>query len=385
MNDFLSDNKRHLKRPIVLFGLFLFIASGFFVYYYNKPERRAIREFTKVSKIYQIQTPDDVNFPQTARALEGFLNDQARNLSATNEGIAKLLLADSLSEVDLQRSIQLKKAIALEEGYPPFTRAIAINYIVDAYDTGFFHKDFAKDLIFSGKDFEKFLSESNGDERLALRKLNEWSNTIYPNSIASFRIAKWYSERIFREPAMSQDKKGEIMREVNKYISSGDSFLPQLKNRAARLGLAYELKARALHLAGKIDEADIAFQKALNAYDRPPRNIFQIVHKAYSKLYYASFLYRHYELSSRSEEIINMLRSLYAYLSTPQEPAKKNVGLVAFLIEARDSESDDYPFSDFTKRDIEAIGKIYPEFGILVSQLSLSEYVKGHPLESQLK
>lgn len=366
------------KYIIVVATAILLLAGGGFYYYSTQPQRR----FEEITQKVINFTPENADFVQASNDLESLLSSS--KLSLEQRAFAEVMLGDSLSEIDRNRATQLLKDIARNPEYQAGLRARALTYIADHYELDFIDENFAKEAIFTGEIFENFLLEAGGDERLAMRKLNEWSNALFPNVVANYRIAQWYGSEIGK--VSSEDEKRELRDKMTAYLAEGDRLFSEYKDRLTpnRIGIVLEAKARALHLAGKREEAKRFFQMAIAEYLRPPRTIFQVVHLAQTKLYYVAFLARNYG-TTRAEEIRSVLQPMYNYLSTPQPPEKRNVRLVSFLIAARDSKSPHYPAPDFNKNDIELISQIYPEFGLLINKLNLAEYVKGHPLESYIR
>ncbi len=371
--------------------LLLLAIAGIGVYYYQSQkesaERQAHEEYQKVTQEYEALTRTNVNFNEASKELEAALERYPDGVVSRSRGITKIMLGDSLSEIDPQKGTEILKEVARNSEYPADIRARAINFIVNDYELNFIDRDFAVHVIFTGDNFEKLLTESNGDEELAMRKLNEWSSALSPGVIANYRIAKWYADHLYRSPTMPEDKKTELTIKMNEHVSFGDTLLSRYKNIMApqRIGLAYELKARIIYLSGgDTSEADEFYKLAIETYLLPPQNIFQTVYLTRSSLYRVAFLTRNYGVE-REEYIKRILNHYYEYLSVPQAPEKRNVRLVSFLIAARDSKQMDYPNVDFNRTDIENIKKYHPKFGALIDTLDLKEYVKGHPIETQLK
>lgn len=367
---------------IVLLSVLILAIGGAIFYYYNQPEQRASR----IQENFFSTTSKNANFFTTAKDMENLLKDASSSLSLETEAEVKTLLGDSLSETDRRRGTELLKEVARNLRYSNSIRVRALTYIADHYELDFTDSNFAKDVTFTGENFANLISESGGDVGLAMRKLNEWSNALLPNLTANYRIALWYAEEIYKNAPLPPDKKKSLFEQMNIHLAEGDRILEQVKttHSPVRLAIAYALKGRIIYLSGGDKaEANKFFQLAMKEYGRPPVTIFQAVHYGYDSLYYAVFLERQFG-QKYNQDIIKLLRQEYMYLSTPQRPEKRNIRFVSFLIAARDSKAPDYPAPDFTKTDIENIGKIYPEFGKLINKLNLREYVNGHPAEAYI-
>jgi hypothetical protein len=374
--------------------------GGFYLYQYALENQRALEERAvadralALSEFRQVVVygygeirPENVDFLQAGRELEALLNRHQDTLPPLERSTTKIMLADSLSEIDRARGAAILKEVALNEAYPAGSRALAISFIVNDYELDFIDRDFAEKELFTGPVFGDLLREANGDVELAVRKLNEWAVAIFPYEIiARYRIARWYAAELYKNPQMPTAQRLEFQGQVNRYLAEGDRLLERFKNvmPAQRLGLAYELKARATYLSGgSVDEAGRLFRLAAEAYLGPPHNIFQMVYLMRSGLYHAAFLQKNYG-PARAEEIRAILGHYYRYLATPRPPPERNVRLVSFLIAARDSDRPDYPAVDFNRAVLDSLFEIYPEFEVVVNGLDLKEYVKGHPLEAQL-
>jgi len=372
-------NKRKSLVIALLAALILVVGIGGTIFYYNKPEQKASR----IQEKFFSTTPQNVDFFTTAKNMANFLENSSSFISPETEGEIKVLLGNSLSETDRQRGTELLKEVARNPKYSNAVRVRALTYIADHYGLDFTDQNFAKEVTFIGDSFGNLLSESGGDVGLAMRKLNEWSNTLLPNLTATYRIALWYAEEVYKNKSLSLEEKAVLLKQMDTYLAEGDKIFEKVKDTHApvRIAMAYALKARAVYLSGgDTSEADNLFQLAMKEYRRQPFTIFQLIYLTSDSMYYAAFLARQ-SGQTQGPNVTNLLQPVYTYLAAPQVPEKRNVRFVSFLTAARDSKTADYPAPDFNGTDIENIGKAYPEFGQLVDKLDLREYVKGHPAE----
>lgn len=393
----MEAQKRVFNKKIIIGVLLVVLAiAGAGVYYWQYQKTPTDEQVTHKAHInvlqeYRAVDSQNVDFFKISRDFEeAFIRYPTAFDSKESEAISKIAWADSLSEIDRKKGIVILKEVALNPEYPNKFREKAIRFIVNDYELDFIDSGFAEQNIFTGEFFENFLIDADGDVKLAIRKLNEWGNSLFPGIITSYRIAKWYASQIYQNQSLSDTEKNSLLNKMNEYVAMGDNFMQQYGDRMLRQrqGLAYELKARIIHLsAGDKEQADkffkMSMQAYMQAYESPLDNVYQIVYRARHRLYYAAFLARNYGVD-RTEDIQRLLKPIYDYLSVFQEPRQRNVRMVSFLIAARDSTSADYPFIDFNKTDIEAIKKIYPEFGAIIDKLDFLEYIKGHPLEMQI-
>lgn len=363
------------------------LVGGLFFYKTYRVQKAAYDAYQKTVANYKALKPGATDFVSVGSEFEAILGQYPGVLSKRDESIAKIMLADSLSEVDRKRGTDILKSVARDESYPADKRANAILFIVNDYELDFIDRNFAEREIFSGPVFEDFLREANGNVELAIRKLNEWAIDIFPNEIIGrYRVAKWYAAELYKNPDMPELQRAEFLGQVNRYLAAGDQLLERYRDLIPiqRQGLAYELKARSIYLSGgPISEAEQFFKLAIETYRQPPQSIFQRVYITRSSLYYASFLALSYG-RVRADDIRAILKYYYDYLVTQHSPLERNVRLVSFLIAARDSDSIDYPAVDFNNNDLQRLYQFYPELEPVIDSLKLKEYIKGHPLEQQL-
>lgn len=361
---------------ISIFALILIIAAVVAYFWSSEP-----KELKKAQIAYYTNTAG-INREERVKTLEEAVKISDR-LNDEQESTAKIMLADSLGEIDRVRSLELFKEVAINEAFPKGNRSLAINMILDNIELDFIENNFLKSRIFKGGAFGELLQSSNGDVNLAVRKLNEWSVNLFPNTIAHYRLAKWYAAEIYKNTGGNQNA---LKQEVSHHLAAGDALFEKYKNNIhpTRRGIAYETKARALRLSGgSPDKIREYFRLAGVAYLEEPQTIFQIVHLTMMRLYRAAYLAETFG-ETETEFIRKNLESTVEYLKTPQPVEHRNVRLVSFLIAARDSRDATYPSVDLSNLHIVKIGDVYPEFKDTVNTLDLREYAKDHPLETEI-
>ena len=375
------------KKKSVFFAalvLALVAASGG-VYYGQRyaSERRVLKKYRETPQRGSSLTEGNIDWLKTGQELKTLLIQYPDAVSKRDEGVARLKLADVTRLSDRKGSMGLLKEIAADSSYPNPTRSAAINLLVDAYEElNFLGPNFEKqeDIIFSGERFGGLLNSAGGDMRLAIQKLNEWSLEVSPNAIAHYRLARWFAEELYQNP--NHSKRDSYSTSIGNHIAAGDSLLlSDSTSKLSRVGLAYGLRARALHIAGRNTEAEESFKKSHEVLRTEPITIFQQVHLVQNAVFYSAFLSRVYG-QNRAEEIQFLLSRIYDYFETTPEPDRRNMSLVSLFVAARDSVDVGYPFVDFDRSDIERFYKIYPRTKKITEDLDFSEYIKGHPLEA---
>ncbi|MFH1990605.1 MAG: hypothetical protein ABIJ19_02000 [Patescibacteria group bacterium] len=373
----------------VLFALLLLFGIGGAFYYFQYSERKSqqlfLQRYEQSINSYRSLTPENVDFKKTADELGMLLKDsRISGLNLQEIGRLRIAYADSLNEIDPVEGTLVLKELAADLRYPNDVRYTAVNYIVNDYEIAPDY-EFAKKYIFTGEPYKNFLQDN--DVELAIRRLNEWSDEILPNVIANYRIAKWYASQIYQNPSLSPSDKNQFLNEMNDRLNKADELFSQYKNIMSNraIGLAYELKARTIYLAGESgykEKTKEFFNESFKSLTSPPRSIFQAVYFTRASLYRLAFMAREYsDTQVEIERIKSNLKFLSDYLEAAQEPKQRNVRLVKFLITARDSINPKYPSPDFNQEDIKNLSRIDERFKKVIESLNYLEYIKGHPIE----
>ena len=395
-------NRKKIILIVSFLLLLIFSSTGVFYYFqyrehenqqYREHENQQYREHEnqqlflqqhqQIINSFNSMTVENVDFKKIADELGALLKDpRINNLDLQKIAQLKIAYADSLSENEPLERLLVLKEVAVDSRYPNHLRSKAINFIVDDYELAPDY-EFAQKYIFIGEPFKNFLQ--GDDIELAIRRLNEWSDEVSPNVIANYRIAKWYASQIYQNQQLSLQNKNQLLSEMHKRLKKADELFIRHKNTTpnGRIGLAYELKARTIYMAGEPgykEKTEEFFDKSINALEAPPNSIFQLVYLNRAALYYLAFLAREYD-DTQAERIRRHLKFFSDYLETPQEPRLRNTRLVKFLIAARDSTDPKYPFPDFNREDIKNLSKIDERFGKIIENLNYLEYIKGHPIE----
>ena len=198
-------------------------------------------------------------------------------------------------------AIRKLKEIADDANLAPGQRASALNRILNAY---YYDRDHSVvQEIFNSEPYSSFLAD--GDVKLAIRKLAEYSDSISPTAFVKSRIAFWYADELIDNKNLSQQMKNEYGARIIALLKEGDVlFSDELKRGAyiSNVGRALFWHFRALALAAlkvaNLSSADLgdfegSFNEALK-FDEPERgeyNNYMSEFSAYVHFYYAAFLY----------------------------------------------------------------------------------------------
>ena len=366
-----------LVAVLVLAGGFLYYGQKWYAEKRDTFRKEASKSYQKVYIETHIPGKDFNSIRKVVKDWEELFSKYAGGLSPHEEGEAKIVWSVALWIVNRGKAVALLKEVALNKSYPDRVRAHAVGGLVTNYELDFTDPDFAKSEIFKGEEFEKILVEAKGDESLAVRKLSEWSDSLNPNVISRYRIARWYAQQLYLKNFTDETQKAEFSRKADEYLLAGDDLMLQYYALIfpALRGYAYHLKARTLYLSeADPKEVEAAFENALKEYLLPPNNFYRKRYYTYTSFYYSAFLARTYG-ASRKEKVRELLRPVHEFLTSPG--AEVGVLPINFLVAARDSQNDNYPYPEFNGKDLEKIKKIFPEFGKTVDGLKKLNYNGG--------
>ncbi|QQG38145.1 MAG: hypothetical protein HYS26_01150 [Candidatus Kaiserbacteria bacterium] len=89
------------------------------------------------------------------------------------------------------------------------------------------------DELYKDEPFKRYLVP--GDPDLSARLMAEWSYDMSPTSFAAIRIARWYSDQVFRNGTLSGEKVSEYTAEAEKYMEiAGQLVEKELKRSTDR-------------------------------------------------------------------------------------------------------------------------------------------------------
>lgn len=344
---------------------FLAIVVGALYWYFS------IYQPTKVLKEYQNKYKIAHDFHHEGKldeAIAAFtkLSEEAPVKAA--EAQAKLKLAYDLfkrnNEDDRLRAVETYKSIIVDTEVPSYMRAIAVSDFMDLYN-GTHDNGFARDVMFKGEPFEKYLNEARelryqNDVDYAMRRAYEFAESLYPLSLAEFRIAAWYFGALDSGRATAQQKP-ELILKLKEWTEKGENNLPRtltLKfepNKVAYMHMSNALNRRALalHDIGNHLLAEQAFEHALTAVSKGT-DVHAYLLGKYIRFHYAAFLAVTYK-ESKASEISAMLEPIY---TTHPQWENHSSNFEEFLINETSSEHDIHGH----KADLVVLSELVPEF-----------------------
>lgn len=295
----------------------------------------------------------------------------------------KVLLARAYLEgeaPDRLKSVSLFKEVALDEGAPRVWRAIASQLLAEVADA-YFRKVPLED-IYSGDPLSAFYQERNPN--LALRRLWEWSDQLFPTVVPNYQIAHWYATQLAKDhffPHLSAGQRSEYAQLASQRLRRADAIFARVPPNAwdnDRLFLSYIVKARTLAklslVSGSADKqrlqkaANEAFEKALDVAQRVylPKGLRRAV-----PFRYAAFLAEAYG-SARAAQIHALLQMAALF----KAPAERDTFLVNYLTAERGPQHNQH----YHKREILLLAKADPQFANLLRELGWREDELGVPV-----
>lgn len=332
----------------------IFYSAYLFLYIPRQEEKEILRrqEFVDTLEIHSAG-----NLELSLQKLREFNEGISEGTSTRENAYIKFFIAINLfrrgAGDDWQEASQILKDIAGDASVAEDIRAFAVSYLVNQYSISQ-DMEVAK-IIFSGNQFAAFLT--NNDYDLAVRKGNEFANSIFPTALFEYQIGRWYAEKL-REQKLDKELKTNYQKELKAAVDRGvalESASEILPFGRHYVSYIYHIKALdlfSLALAGGIsfDEAENAFKKALSI-EPETVNVEWFNHALWLNYNYAVFLL---QTKRDSKEVEDALR---IFSNTPIE-------------------YKDYPFSvhkyfknvllldnnDFRRKDLEALIKAIPSF-----------------------
>ena len=320
------NNKKKLRVVLILILLLLVILVSV-AYLVKKqkilpPDVEENQRFEKALK--HLNSLDKKEISKAIPKLEKIIQSPT---SLEKEAYAKILLSLShLLTRDSIKAVELLKEVSINENYPKVWRAIAVQHLSELVDN--YNENFIKTYIFIGQPFESFYKEEN--PALAMRKLDEWSDKLFPTVVPNYRVAHWYAEQLTQNklsPYLSDDERKIYLSELSQRLERADKIFADVPMESwdkDRLLLSYFLKARTLGKlyllfpaeTKKFGDAENFFKKAVEVHAATylPQKLW------FAPLfYYAAFL-SEIAGDSRTEEIKSLLTPLYDETLSHKDP-----------------------------------------------------------------
>ncbi len=317
------------------------------------------------------------NFEDATRYAEQALT---KNLSSLDRWEAQTLFALNLfltgeekKQIDAVRLLKdVYTGLVQDAEAPQRFKAYTINKLIDLYYTGRPPRVFKE--IFSEGPFVHLAQ--GGDEKLMMRKLAEFSNSIFPTSFAVLRETIWYSgelldnkkltqsdRMLYREKIKSSLKEADLIfnNENNSYTYSA----PYTRAAGHNHWRAFNLGVIALDERDKRKDFEEAFQTVLSfrGQDTQGEERSIVTTLPYTYFYYAAFLYDIFG-QSRINDIHDNLQKLVTIINDDSE-LHRGIFLAFMKIERdKDLSKRDHNYRWFT--ELADVSPVFKEF--LVSQ-----------------
>ncbi len=361
----------HNKKILILVVSILLLGAGFYFWQARAPKPPAYLENLNTARQLFKEGDTDQSLDYANKALlEAGSNKQA-------EAVTKLLIAlIYLRKTDLAgqtKAIQLMKEIAGNAAYPNFERALALQYIADTWVWQNRSQEFVN-VIFSDEPYASFLSKSTVTS--GIRKIYEYSISLYPLPVAEYSVAKWNSNVLWNAINAPKGTFKLALPEKNyidaaeEHLKKGDDALPRFmslkKNNGAEVSRSYLLKGIALGQLAELEKkpeynamAEDAFKKSQDILNQSSNEHFSPIIRPWLNFYYAVFLERAYG-KQRIADINNLLTYMIAKVS------ETNNIIAKFIARWDDSQQR---LGTYEGQGASALAKINPAFKELLRSL----------------
>lgn len=372
-------NKKYIF--IILIILLIFGVVAGIYYFFTEKTFEQNRE-----EIIRLMTEGD-NYSQTADKIEKLLNKKKFENLDQEANFLILLAASYINNSDnsrIKEGIDILKNIVTNSNYSNKWRAVALDRLaVYGNDIGL---KLSKKYIFNEGLFKPLIKEKKLG--IAIRRLYEWSDNLFPMVNPNYQIAHWYAVQLIENKEnknLSQDEYREYLSLAKERSKKGEIIFRQTPLWLydwERLVLIYQIHGK---VAGKLyllkgynnkKEVEESFKKAIEVY----KDKFQITSSFISVakisspslrrilpstvFYYAAFL-AETDGESRKEDIKTILEPIYNSELIKLKP----FNFYEFLQDEKNSNHNEH----YHKREILLVAKIDSRFKDLLKQLGWTD------------
>lgn len=268
---------------------------------------------------------------------------------------------------DRIRAVEIHKEIITDESLPTISRSLAVVSLINLH-IGTHDDEFAREVIFIDEPFESFLEE--GDISLAVRRLSEMADKLYPLSMSHFLIGAWYAEQLRRDD-LSEVQRTQYFSQLKEWTEKGESYLPEsliIGYGNHVIGYIYMLQAiDRWHIARFSDEdysfTEDAFKRSLQALALE-KNVDTFGVELYVRFYYAILLTEAY-----GEERPNDIATILEPVINPPPEFQTYPFLFNEFLEGQQYKREDDPLE--FKDEIIRLQEVSPEFRSFLEERGL--------------
>lgn len=365
--------KKNLLLGSVAVALVLLIAGGYWYFARYRPQQ-AQRAYSKA-----VSTANE--FHHEGKVDEGIAAYEEALKLAPTQGSATYIKLKIAYDVfvrnqgnDRRKAVEMYKEIILNEKEYAFQRASSISDLMDLYNATH-DEEFARDVIFSGEPFEKFVAEAQrlgyrNDLEYAVRRAYEVADDLYPLSLSELRIAAWYLGALDSGRANAQQH-AEFLAQLKKWTEKAEANLPaylRLGFEKSKIGYLHQLDGldrRALAKYGDKNyaPAEAAFKDALDVLATSPKGVHEFGVAMFVRFHYAGMLSEIYGTQRRGD-IEELIRGI---VNIPGEIKDYPFPFYEFLKNEVGSEHDVHGH----KQDILRLRTLVPEFKTFTDRLGI--------------
>lgn len=284
------------------------------------------------------------------------------------EAKAKILLAYDLfvrnQGEDRKEAYAIYKAAASNENVTPLFRALALADMAFTIQMSG-DESLARIYIFNDLPYSQLLTDAGGNVNIALRRVYELSDSMYPNAFAKIQIALLYGQQLTSGEIMTEPMREETAQLIQKSLKDADPLLVGFPYEGGKMAQLYLSRAVALWTSSSVlhnvglDELQAAQNKVIKTANEAGDVHGKMVANL-ARLFSAIVLYTETGVT-REDELREMLKSLALEVTSATDFSRDStMGYLGGIAQR--------PESNVIKKQIAALAGISPEFKVLLQQ-----------------
>jgi hypothetical protein len=353
---------------LLILGGSIVVVIGVGYYFFYKPQGSKISDSSAfvVTPVETLKAHESGNRDEAVANLKREL-PLATDVSAKAQN--RLLLAANLlvrnEGDDRVEGYRIYKQMATDPNMPAKYQALALAEMAFSMDWIGDH-DALMNFVFNEAPYDQILKDSNHDMHLAMIRVYEMSDRLYPNTIAKTQIGFMYAVRLINGmniPGKSVEESAQI---IQKYVRAGEPLLSDFPYRNSYLSHLSLCKAMAMGISNRIlknlswDEIDATYKNAIDIAAARPDDVFSRGAEEAARLMYATSLNSRFGEEKKSE-VLELLKIF------SESDINKSLQTVEYLKGVKNR-----PDTDFAKKQILALAQISTDLRSFMQKMGWS-------------
>lgn len=328
-----SPEKNSVRRPVFILVAVVIVAAAsiagwkYWLAYQTRLANERNEQFLKNLESIDTEYHRMGDFDGSIAELEK-LNSQVSTLRGTSRDYATIkvqlrLAANYIARNnpgDKEKAMEIYRSLVGDESLSNGSRAIALAEMASVahWING---AESVRGLIFAQPPYDQILKDQNGDIHLAIEKLYEMSDKLYPNALSKLQMALMLTVHLVNMPAMTKEEKAAMAEKIYQYIQDGDALLASgaipYENgylthmqycRAMSLGALYRVMPERV----TTDMVEEGFKRTLELAEDNPKDFYPRSIAVTARINYASFIQVTATSSQARVKDITELMSIYS-------------------------------------------------------------------------